>query len=458
MSGSQVSDVEAVVIGAGVAGLAAARDLAASGVRPVVVDANPQPGGVMQTLSRDGYRVEAGPNSFLARPPFCAFADRHALWSELAAASPESRRRSLVRGGRLVDLPHGPLGAVTTPLLSLGGKLRTLGEPFRRRGDPTGESVHEFVARRLGPEVATELVGAFLTGVYAGDERELGIEAVFPAWAELERDHGSLLRGGLARALGAGGPRQPGESGRRGSWAGADGMGGLAHALASGLPDPVRTGVRVRELVAAPGGWRVDLGAESVTARHVILATPAYATAELVAGVDAAASEILAGIDYAPIVALGLGVDPTRVRGELEGFGFIAPRSAGLDLLGCLFMSRLFAGRAPAGRELLHVMLGGVRFRECVDLPDDELVARSVRDLDGCLGLDDTPELVALTRWTRAIPQPGREHVRQIADVERRLGAFPGLGLAGGYVAGVSVADSLASGVRAAARVTGTPG
>jgi oxygen-dependent protoporphyrinogen oxidase len=443
-------DVEVLVVGAGIAGLAAARDLAAAGVRPLVVDANPRPGGVMQTVVVDGYRMEAGPNTFQARAPLCAFADRHGLWPVLALAAPESRRRSLFQNGRLVDLPRGPWSAVSTPLISTGAKLRMLAEPFIRRGDPTGESVHDFVARRLGAEVATKLVGAFLTGVYAGDERELGIEAVFPALAELERSHGSLVRGGLAGALRS---RDPGARGRRGTWSSPDGLGVLAERLASGLPEPVRTEVPVRGLARDAGGWHADLGDGAVHARQIVIATPAYAAADLLAPVDAGVGELLSGIAYAPIVSLGFGVRPADVRGSVEGFGFIAPRSSGLKLLGCLFMSRLFPGRAPKGHELLHVMMGGVRWPESVELPDDVVVAQALADLDRTLGLAGEPRPVAVRRWKRAIPQPGREHVRRIADVARRVDDLPGLHLAGSYLSGVSVADSLASGVRAASRV-----
>jgi len=445
------ADVEVLVVGAGIAGLAAARDRAAAGVRPRVLEAGPEPGGVMRTVEVDGYRMEAGPNTFQAKPDFCAFADRHDLWGGLVVAAPESRRRSLYRDGRLVPLPRGPLGAVTSPLLSPGAKLRLLAEPFRQRGDPTGESVHDFFSRRLGPEVASELVGAFLTGVYAGDERELGIEAVFPLLAELERSHGSLVRGGLARARAA--RRDPAPRGRPGSFSGVAGLGGFSRRLAAGLPEPVQTGAGVKHLAPAPEGWQVDLGEGQLVARRVLLATPAFATAELVGSFAPEAAALLAGIEYAPIVAAGFGVDPRAVREPVEGFGFIAPRSSGLRLLGCLFMSRLFPGRAPAGRELLHAMLGGVRWRGCVEEADDVLVERALADLDRCLGLKAAPRTLALRRWPRAIPQPGRGHVRRIAEVERRLSAHPGLALAGGYLAGVSVADSLASGVRAAARL-----
>ncbi|MEE2672499.1 MAG: protoporphyrinogen oxidase [Myxococcota bacterium] len=444
------ADVEVLVVGAGVAGLAAARDLAAAGMRPLVVDANPQPGGVMQTLAVDGYRMEAGPNTFQARASFCAFADRHDLWPGLVEAAPESRRRSIFRAGRLVEVPGGPLGMLSTPLLSTGAKLRTLAEPFTRRGDPTGESVHDFIARRLGSEVATEVVGAFLTGVYAGDERELGVEAVFPALAELERSHGSLARGGLAGLFGS---RAAAERGRPGSWSAPDGLGVMAELLAAGLPEPVQTGASVKALSRAEGGWHVDLGDEIVHARHVVIATPAYAAARLLSTIDSAAAELLSGIVYAPVVALGFGVRPGDVKGAVEGFGFIAPRSSGLKLLGCLFMSRLFPGRAPEGHELLHVMAGGMRWPESVELPDDIVVEQILADLDRTLGLAGEPRPVAVRRWERAIPQPGREHVRQIAQVVRRLDDLPGLQLAGGYLAGVSVADTLASGVHAAGRV-----
>ncbi len=458
--------VEVLVVGAGIAGLAAARDLSRAGVGVLVVDANSRPGGVMQTDSIDGYRVEAGPNTFQVKPALWSFVRRHGLEACLQAASPESRSRSIYRDERLVALPRGPLSAVATPLLSARGKLRLLAEPFVRAGDPTGESVHEFVARRLGPEVATNLVGAFLTGVYAGDEHALGVEAVFPGLAELERHHGSLVRGALARAFAgwrsgsAGGQeiatdRAPQHSG---TWSSRDGLGGLASELAAGLAEPLLLESRVVALARERGGWRIEVvgGASReivVRAQSVVVATPAYAAAELLTPLDGELSKLLAAIEYAPIAAVALAVDPRDVRQEIEGFGFIVPRAAQQKLLGCLFMSRLFGGRAPPDRELLHTMLGGVRWPAAVRESDADLVEVVLADLDRCLGLRAAPRTLAIRRWPRAIPQPGREHLRCIAAAERRVDGLPGLALAGSYLAGVSVADALASGVRAADRI-----
>jgi oxygen-dependent protoporphyrinogen oxidase len=224
------------------------------------------------------------------------------------------------------------------------------------------------------------------------------------------------------------------------------------------LPEPVRLETQARELRRDADVWQIALsgpdGEQWIRARRVILATPAYATAGLLAAADPEAAKVLAGIEYAPIVAVALGVDPAEIRGEVEGFGFIVPRSAGTRLLGCLFMSRLFPGRAPEGRELLHCMLGGTRWPEAVQLPDELLIEQLVADLDRSLGLEAAPRTLCVRRFDRAIPQPGVDHLKRVDEVTRRVAALPGLGLAGSYLAGVSVADSLASGVCAAARVT----
>ncbi len=454
-------DVDVVVVGAGVAGLAAARELAAAGRAPVVVDANPRPGGVMQTDPVDGYRVETGPNTFQAKAPFCDFATRHALWPELTPSQSESRKRWLLRGGRLVELPHGLASAVTTPLLSTRAKLRVLAEPFLPGGDPTRETVDDFITRRLGAEASRELVGAFLTGVYAGDERRLGAEAVFPGLVAWERSHGSLVRGalaGLVKRL-ARGEQDAGEKARPGTWSGRDGLGSFADALAAGLPAPVHQRTCVRELAREGPGFRLGLegpdGEWVLRARQVIVATPAFAAGALLEDVAPEAAEALSRIEYAPIVAVGLGVDPEQVRETIEGFGFIAPRSEGGKLLGCLFMSRLFPGRAPEGRELLHCMLGGVRWPEAVREPDDVVLAALHEDLDRALGLRVTPQTLTVHRWERAIPQPDREHVHRMTELRRRI-AVPGIVLAGSYLAGVSVADTLESGVAAAAALVET--
>jgi len=444
--------VEAVVMGAGIAGLAAALELQSAGCDVLVVDPADRPGGVMRTDHRKGYVVESGPNTTLVSAPMLEFLTRRGLHDGLLRAAPASKQRFLYRRGRMVRVPGSLWGLASTPLLSVRGKLRVLTEPFRRRGPSASESVSEFVGRRLGSEVTAGLVGPFLTGVYAGDEEQLGAAAVFPSWVEREERYGSLAAGGLAGMLSRGRDR-----GLRGSYATEQGFGPFARRLAEALAEPPALGTRVAWIARDGVRWHVDLTSPSgdlaLSAARLVVAAPAYAAAGVLRGVDGEMATALDGIAYAPIVVAPVGVEAGRARQPIEGFGFLTPRGESLGLLGCLFMSQLFPGRAPAGHELLHCMLGGVRWPEAAHLPDAEIHARLAEDLSRTLGLDDPPPPLALVRWHRAIPQPGRDHRARIAWLNGRLDDMPGLALAGAYVAGVSVSDSLASGLAAASRV-----
>lgn len=443
------SAVEVAVIGAGAAGLAAARALRAHGAEVAVLEAGEAPGGVMQTQRLDGYLVERGPNALQVKPAALAFLRAHGLEGALLPAGPEARLRALFAGGRLVRVPAGPLDALRTPLLSARGKLRVLAEPFVRRGDATGESVADFAARRLGREALDRLVAPFLVGVYAGDEARLGAEAVFPALVAYERAHGSIARGALAAARDRARPR-----GLRGSWSAREGLGGLARALAEGLGAALRVRTPVAALACDGGGFALELErGETLRARAVVVAVPAHAAAALLRGVAPEAAEALAVIPYAPLVSAALGVDPAAARAPIRGFGFLVPRAAGLDLLGVLFMSRVFPERAPAGRELLAAMIGGARWPGAVDATDAELAARIGAGLERTLGLRDAPPPLAVARWPRAVAQPDPEHPRRVARLRELAARLGRLRLAGAYLDGVSVADALASGSRAATEV-----
>ena len=183
-----------------------------------------------------------------------------------------------------------------------------------------------------------------------------------------------------------------------------------------------------------------------------MVAAPAYAAADVLRGIDGEIAAALESVAYAPIVVAPVGVEAGKTREPIEGFGFLVPREEKLGLLGCLFMSQLFPGRAPAGHELLHCMLGGARWPEAVHLPDAAVEARLAEDLSRTLGIADPPPPLSIVRWPRAVPQPGRDHRARMRWLAHRLDDLPGLALAGSYVAGVSVSDTLASGVAAASR------
>jgi oxygen-dependent protoporphyrinogen oxidase len=275
---------------------------------------------------------------------------------------------------------------------------------------------------------------------------------VFPSWVEREARYGSLAAGGLAGLFG-----RTKDRGLRGAYATEQGFGPFARRLSQALAEPPALGTRVAWIARDGARWHVDLTSPSgdlaLSAARVIVAAPAYAAADVLRGVDGDMAAALEGIAYAPIVVAPVGVEAGRARQPIEGFGFLIPREESLGLLGCLFMSQLFPGRTPAGHELLHCMLGGVRWPEAAHLPDADLHARLAEDLSRTLGLADPPPPLALVRWPRAVPQPGRDHRARIAWLNRCLDDLPGLALAGAYLSGVSVSDALASGLVAASRV-----
>ncbi len=443
------TDVDCVVIGAGAAGLAAATALRAAGREVVVLEASARAGGSAWTERCDGYLVERGANAFRLGPGALAFLRAAGLESLALAAAPASRERFLLRGGRLAPVPMGPLALARTPLLSARGKLRLLAEPFVPRGDPGGESVAEFAARRLGPEVVSALLGPFLTGVYAGDETRLGAEAVFPSLVAAERSRGSIARGLLASAFDRGRPR-----GRAGSWSTATGLQGLIDALATPLGPALRLSSTVSEIRFENDSYSIEIEGQSPRrANALVVALPAPISACLLEKLDAGAARELAAIEYAPVASVSFGVDLGSVREPLRGFGFLVPRGEGDALLGCLFLSELFPGRAPAGRQLVTLLAGGTRRPDVLTEPDDRLRATLLRELDAALGLRGEPMPLGVARWPRAVPQPGRQHGRIVASARARLARFPRLALAGASFDGVAFGDALASGAAAAGRL-----
>jgi oxygen-dependent protoporphyrinogen oxidase len=224
--------------------------------------------------------------------------------------------------------------------------------------------------------------------------------------------------------------------------------------MARELGNALELGTRVASIRREGGSWTLGVesgGAErEITTHALVLATDAASAAVLLRDVDAEAASALGAIEYAPVASVPLAIDPSDARHPIQGFGFLVPRSAGLDLLGALFMSEMFPRRAPEGLELVTGMIGGARWPAVMDAADDEILERVHRGLDRALGLRAAPRALAITRWPRAVPQPGPHHARLVRDLRARLARRPGFALAGAYLEGVSVADTLASGVRAA--------
>jgi oxygen-dependent protoporphyrinogen oxidase len=477
-----MSAVDAIVIGAGITGLCAAYELARDTRSIVLCDARPRLGGNIFTERVGGFLMDAGPDSFVRTKP-----DATALCHELGLAdqliTTQSRSVFVVHRGRLEPMPAGMALAVptrlgpivTTPLLSLRGKLRLFGDLLASAPPKEeDESIADFIGRRFGQEAALRLAGPFLSGIYAGDVAELSIRATFPQLVDLEQRHGSLISGLFAaqRAREQGSTDVPRAQASRvgrllevARWLGRepsqapspflslrDGMTTLVAALAGALPeDCVRLGVAAVRLerAASSRGWKVCFAdASEVTAAHVLLAVPAHAAAGLVP--DAELQRRLAAIAYVSTATVFLGFRRSKVEHPLDGVGFVVPPGEG-RILAATWVSSKWAGRAADGTALVRAFVGGARDPNLVDASTDaELVTLVRQELARWMGRLGTPELVRVFRYPSANPQPLVGHGRRVEAISERLGKLAGLHVAGAAYEGVGISDCVRQGRDAA--------
>ncbi|MGE3167079.1 MAG: protoporphyrinogen oxidase [Planctomycetota bacterium] len=466
--------MKGIVIGAGISGLAAAWQLARAGCDVTVLERAPRVGGVIDSEPCAGYLLEWGPNSALATS---------AALVELACdvglvpvpADPLARHRYVFRGGRLRRLPRGPFSLLATGALGLRAKLRLLAEPWRRVEARPDESVATFFERRFGREFVESVVNPFVSGVYAGSPDELEMLSAFPRIAEATHEAGSVIRGAMrmARAARARPSAPPGST--RGSFSFIDGLEALPAAIAARLGARVQCGVAVESIVpvpvTSPGRatctWEVRASGGDAVQRAdvVILAVPAHAASTLLshaarhghgtafANALASLGIELAAIDYAPVAILQLGVAASALPRALDGFGFLVPARERLDILGGIWASAVFPGRAPPDHHLVTVLAGGVSHRDLLDLPDDALRARMIAGLTRALGGKFEPVFHSLRRLPAAIPQYRPGHAARVSRVGALLADLPTVALAGNYLTGVSLEQAVRSGARAAERV-----
>ncbi len=441
---------DAIVVGAGIAGLSAAYRLQESGHDVVVLEEAPRVGGIIRSERVDGYLLEHGPHSIQSRTPLIdRYVDELALSNERIEAAKAARVRYLVKHGRPVAAPVSPTALLTSSLFGPGAKLRLMREPFVPAAPPDAdETVAQFVRRRLGREFLDYAMNPFVAGVFAGDPERLSVKHAFPSLLELERKHGSIIKGQLESRRGAAGLT---ETGRMFSF--RDGMEQLTIALARRL-NGVRTGHRVEAVSGSSEGWQVNTSRGELRARSVVCTTPLHRFSDLSLP-DALPIETLSRVRYAPLSVVYQGYRRRAVRHPLDGFGLLVPEvERDFHILGTLFTSSIFPGRAPDGEVLLTTFVGGTRNPDLASRSEDELhqvVRNDLKVLLG-LGLGDEPTLRRRVFWPHAIPQYTRGYDAVIEAVDQAEARMPGFFLAGNYRQGVSVGDTACSGDDAGSR------
>ncbi len=438
------------IVGGGLTGLSAAWELRQRGVDHLLFESSTRTGGAIQTVHKEGYLVECGPNAInTPDPSLDQLILELDLSNEVCTASTAAKKRYIIRHDRLTALPVSPADFLSTPLLSPLAKLRLLREPFVCTVSHPQEDMASFVERRFGKEPLDYVFSPLVGGVYAGDPAQLSAAEAFPKLYELETVYGSLFKGVIQQAIAK--KRRREKLTQRILFSFKHGMQTLPDRMAEKCGTRIKLNQAVCAINAKPdGSWLIN--SEPFT--DVLLTLPAHSQSRIDAPFDLT---FLDNIQYPAVTSLSLGFDRRQIAHALDGFGFLAPACEKRFTLGVLFPSSVFEQRAPEGKVLLTAFIGGARHPERALLPQMELVDQVLSDFKDLLGLHGTPCFHHLTVWPASIPQYGigyEKYKNALTAIEKR---HSGIYFAGNYRDGISIAQALKSGRDAAERIASRP-
>jgi oxygen-dependent protoporphyrinogen oxidase len=445
--------VPSLVVGGGISGLVCAYALRKAGIDAQLVEASSRPGGVINSITRDGFLLELGPQSFSSTPALRELCTELGISSELLQAAPRAPRYVLI-DGKLRPVPLSPPAFFLSSLINGSTKWALVRDILEKSNPPDGdESVADFFRRKFSPQLLDRLVGPFVSGIYAGDPERLSVRSAFPKLYEAEMAAGGIVRGLLRLSKSKKSPRE-----RPTLQSFREGNETLVRSLANKLGPALLTDTKVAAISRQDtNAFDVRLenrnGDESISTCSLILATPTDVTGTLLSRLDSSIETQLSSIEYAAVAVVSLGYRKQDVAHSLNGFGFLVPRSAGLRVLGSVWNSSLFPGRAPDSHVMLTCFLGGTTDPAATRLKPEEVVALVHREISPVLSIGSEPIFSNVTIWPHALPQYNLGHADRLAAAAKACSRFPGLWLTGNYLRGPAIGSCVDQAIAVAEEV-----
>ncbi|MCC6502203.1 MAG: protoporphyrinogen oxidase [Deltaproteobacteria bacterium] len=458
-----------VVIGGGIAGLSAVWSLrehrSNEEFEVVLLERGERFGGNIRTERSEGFLIEGGPDCFLSEKPWAMeLIKRLGLADKLLPTNDKNRKTFVLSGGKLHVLPEGVilmiptriLPLATSSLISWPGKIRMAMELFiPKKKDSSDESLGEFVRRRLGKEALDKIAEPLVAGVHAGDPETMSVRASFPKFVQLEEDSGSLIKGMVRKMASMHKARKPAAGATGGQkpritmfMTMRDGLSELIDTLTSRLSKmdrtSLRTGAAVSTIEKKDGRYLVTLeGGEKMDADALVVAAPAWAASNLLAGVDQGLSDKLRTIPYVSTATVSIAFRKKDIKHPLNGFGFVVPKVEKRRIMAATWTSVKFSHRAPDDSVLIRCFVGGSKNAELVDLDDAAMVKMVKEELRDIMGIEAEPVLTRVFRWRKSMPQYTIGHDERVKWIDERVASIPGLYLAGSAYHGIGISDSI---------------
>lgn len=453
------------IVGAGLSGLSTAvkLHLADPSIELTLLEASDRVGGVIHSESVGEFLIDHGADMFATEPQGVIELCRQVgIDDRLIEPNVKGRGARIVSGRRLVPVPEGfvvmrstrLIPMLTTPLLSVRGKIRFLRERWIKPSREQDESIGSFVRRRMGAQVLDRIVAPLAAGIYTGDIDRLSMRATMGPVAEMERQHGSLAKASSVAKK----SKQNQVSERHSAGARYDrfrsfagGMVELIQGLANALPaESIRLHAPVYGMERIGDRIRVSItlknrDTESAEFDHVVVTTPSAISATLIGGLAPVAADELKAIEATSTAIVVLGVRQSDIREDINTFGFVVPAAENRKILAGSFSSNKFAGRAPDGCVLIRCFIGGALQSELLARSDDELIEIARTELAELIGLSGKPIAKRVVRWNSAMPQYNVGHLDRANKIQEEIASVPGLSLVTNAVGGVGIASVVRS-------------
>lgn len=448
------------IIGAGISGLTCALRLEElrkqnnTDLEIFLYESASRAGGTIETEIRDGFTLEKGPDSFISEKPWVLdLCNKLRINSEILDTQNENRKVLIVKNGKLIALPEGfyliaptHLPALAaTPLFSALGKIRMASEIFiPKRPSDTDESIASFIRRRFGKEALERVGQPMIAGIHSGDPERLSLLAAMPKFVELERQHGSVIRGLIKNRKNDKAMRKV-SGPRYGLFLSfKNGMETLTRSICKKLPEEtLHLNCRIKiEGRDALRKWVLsDQDGQTQAFDAICLSVSAKQAAALLRNVDSAFADQLDRLYFESVATLNLAYKRTQISHKLDSFGFVVPAIEKKSLMACTFASQKYRNRSPEGYVLLRAFVGGAFGKEFLQMEDKDLKEAVTHDLKTLLGISGEPSLHCMARHTNALPQYTVNHKLWLSEIEERAKKHPDLYLTGASYRGTGITN-----------------